>query len=200
MQFIYSEEGEVGVGALAASLAKVAMDLVRQETGGKVEARTVGQTDERYGPVGHPDSNWRQMLDAHFNFEGVRTLPILQNKPLQDTVAAYALVLADAFTAHDAVVAQFGIGADGHVAGMLPHTGGIESEELVFGYESAPFVRITMTPPAFLHIDAAYTFAFGEGKREAIHNLQTKELAAIDEPCQLLKKIPESYFYSDQIS
>ncbi len=222
MQFIYSSDGEVGVGALATSLsallnahkrvlwlicggsnialAKEVMDIVQKEAQGTIGGLTIGQTDERYGPVGHPDSNWRQMLDAHFNFEGVGALPILQNKSLEDTAAAYSVVLADAFGSHDAVVAQFGIGADGHVAGMLPHSPAVGETALVVGYESKPFVRITMTPPAFAHINAAYTFVFGEGKKEAVAKLQTQELSLSDEPCQILKTIPESFFYSDQIS
>ncbi len=108
-------------------------------------------------------------------------------------------MLADAFAHHDAVVAQFGIGADGHVAGMLPHSPAVEAAALVAGYESKPFVRISMTPPAIAHVQAAYTFVFGEAKKEAVSNLQTKELTLADEPCQILKTIPESYFYSDQV-
>ena len=222
MQFIWSEKGEEGIQKMAKHisslllhdkkvlwlvcggsnipLAKEAMDIVRAQAGEKIKNLAVGQTDERFGPVGHPDSNWRQMIDAHFNFEGVETLPILRGKPLEETVEKYADTLAGAFSTHDAVVAQFGIGADGHVAGMLPHTGGIDENKLAFGYESAPYVRITMTSPAFAHISAAFGFAFGEAKREAIVNLQTKELSIAEEPCQLLKTIPESYFYSDQLA
>jgi len=180
-------------------LAKEAMDRVRAQVGGHIKNLTIGQTDERFGPVGHKDSNWLQMQEVHFNFGDVQTLPILQNKSLEETVSEYAAGLEVAFKENEVVVAQFGIGADGHVAGMLPHTGGIHAEELAFGYESAPFVRITMTPPAFAHIDEAYTFAFGEAKKDAIEKLQTQELTLEEEPCQILKELPFSFFYSDQL-
>jgi 6-phosphogluconolactonase/glucosamine-6-phosphate isomerase/deaminase len=221
MEFINVRNGEEGTkamakeisGALAADkkvlwlicggsnipLAKEAMDMMRADAGSKIVNLTVGQTDERYGDMGHPDSNWQQMIEAGFNFEGVGTRPILFGGAGEETVLRYANMLAEDFASNDLVVAQFGIGADGHVAGMLPHTGGLDEEELAFGYDSAPFVRITMTPPAFAHVHCAYAFAFGESKRQAIASLQTKELPASEEPSQLLKTIPRSYFYSDQV-
>ena len=222
MQFLQSEWGDEGVEAMAEKisselllnkkvlwlicggsnipLAKDAMDMVRAKAGEKIKNLTVGQTDERFGPVGHQDSNWFQMQKVHFNFEGIQTFPILQNKSLEETVSEYATGLEAAFKENDVVVAQFGIGADGHVAGMLPHTGGIHVQELAFGYESAPFVRITMTPPAFAHIDEAFAFAFGPAKKDAIDKLQTKELTLDEEPAQILKEIPLSHFYSDQLT
>lgn len=179
--------------------AKAALDIIRAKTGEHIKNLTVGQTDERFGDVGHKDSNWRQLIDAGCNFDSVQTLPILRGTSLQETVSEYAKTAEDAFAQNRYVAAQFGIGADGHVAGMLPHTGGIEAQELVFGYEAAPFVRITITPPAFSAIHGAYTFAFGESKKDAVHKLRSEELSPADEPCQLLKQIPESYFYSDQL-
>lgn len=179
--------------------AKEAMDIVRKTVSTEqLEFLTVGQTDERYGPVGHPDSNWKQMSDAHFNFDNVNPLPILLGESLEKTVEEYRRRIKNAFEENDTVIAQFGIGADGHVAGMLPHTGGIDAKELVYGYESSPFVRITLTPPAFVHIASAYTFAFGASKKDAIEKLQNHDLPLSEEPCQILKTIPESFFYSDQ--
>jgi 6-phosphogluconolactonase/glucosamine-6-phosphate isomerase/deaminase len=180
-------------------LAKKAMDMVRERAGEKVSNLAIGQTDERFGPVGHKDSNWQQMIDERFDFKDAKTLPILSGEPLKETVRNYAEALGEAFEGNDIVVAQFGIGADGHIAGMLPHTGGIEAKELVFGYEAEPFVRITMTPPAFAYIHAAYAFAFGQSKLEAVDHLQNSDLPLEDEPCQILKTIPECCFYSDKL-
>lgn len=180
-------------------LSKAAMDMVRaQVLPIELSNLTVGLTDERYGILGHKDSNWQQLLDVGFNFEGIHTLPILFGKPLEETVTEYAQKLSEAFDTHPYVVAQFGIGADGHVAGMLPHTGGLGAEALVFGYEAAPFTRISVTPPAFKKIHTAFAFVFGESKREAVQKLH-QELSIADEPCQLLKQIPECSFYSDLV-
>src|SRR5258708_2139506 len=35
-------------------------------------------TDERYGKVGHPDSNWQQLLEAGFDPGHAKTYPILR--------------------------------------------------------------------------------------------------------------------------
>lgn len=221
MQFIESAAGEEGIEKMAQEiadelnagkrvlwlvcggsnipLAKVAMDIIRQKAGDRVAALTVGQTDERFGPVGHKDSNWQQMIEAHFDFAGVQTMPILFNASLAETVRAYAKNLEEAFAKNDVVVAQFGIGADGHIAGMLPHTGGLRAEVLAFSYDSPPFVRISMTPPAFAHVDSAYAFAFGAAKHDAVTKLWQKDLTIDEMPCQILKRVPESYFYSDQL-
>jgi len=220
MQFIHSNNGVDGVQAMAHTiieklkvgkvlwllcggsnipLAKAAMDIIRTNTFAReLQNLSVGLTDERYGQVGHKDSNWEQLLEVGFNFNDIQTLPILFGKSLDETVTEYAQKLGEAFDTHPYVVAQFGIGADGHIAGMLPHTGGLESGELVFGYDAAQFVRISITPPAFKKIHTAFAFVFGETKRDAVQKLH-EELSILDEPCQLLKHIPECSFYSDLV-
>ncbi len=222
MQFVKTVDEKEGVeamaGELAASLgenlrvlwlicggsnipfAAEAMNIIRKTVSTEqLGLLTVGQTDERYGTVGHQDSNWKQMKDAEFNFDNINPMPILLGESLEKTVHEYERRITNAFEENDRVIAQFGIGADGHVAGMLPHTGGIAATEVVYGYDSMPFVRITLTPPAFARIDSAYTFAFGSSKKEAIKKLTSAELPLAEEPCQILKQIPQSFFYSDQI-
>src|SRR5688572_30377315 len=41
---------------------------------------TISLTDERYGPVGHPDSNWHQLKQAGFDLPGATMIPVLQGK------------------------------------------------------------------------------------------------------------------------
>ncbi len=221
MNFIQSKDGHEGVEAMARAiidalakgevlwlicggsnipLAKAAMDIVRAGVlPEQLKNLTVGETDERYGMPGHPDSNWRQMHDVQFNFDSVQSLPILLGKDLEQTSADYAVVLSEALSKNPHVVAQFGMGADGHVAGMLPHTGGLEATELVFGYESLPFTRVSITPPVFEKIDEAFVFVFGDSKHEAVTKLWQKDLTIEEMPCQILKRIPECSFYSDQL-
>ncbi|HVU80271.1 MAG TPA: 6-phosphogluconolactonase [Candidatus Paceibacterota bacterium] len=221
MEFVPSIDPSAGVAAMAARLAselgkgKVlwlvcggsniplsarAMDAVRAQVAPEALANlTVGLTDERYGPLGHADSNWKQLEDAHFNVEGIKTIPILTGKPLAETVAEYARHLEAALAEKPFVVAQFGIGADGHIAGTLPHTSAVASQDLVYGYEAAPFVRITLALAHFSIINAAYAFAFGGSKKEAIFRLKNEDLRLEDLPCQILKRLPEAYFYTDQI-
>lgn len=221
MDFRYAKDGLEGVEAMAAAvsgalvngevlwlvcggsnipLTKQAMDIVRTSAVPAALANlTLGLTDERFGPVGHKDSNWQQLIETGFDFARIRTLPILAGKSLTDTASDYAIKLEGALSHNPRVIAQFGIGADGHVAGMLPHTGGISAQQLVFGYEAEPFTRVTITPPVFEKIDEAFAFAFGESKCDAVTRLWQKDLTVEEMPCQILKRIPECTFYSDQI-
>ena len=81
---------------------------------------TVALTDERYGLVGHADSNWKQLEDAGFNFDGVNKITVLKGKPLEETVSDYEKNIRKATdeTLADggSIIGQFGIGTDGHIA------------------------------------------------------------------------------------
>ncbi len=159
---------------------------------------TVMLTDERFGPVGHADSNWQQLIETGFNFEKVLAIPVLLGSPLEVTVEKYAEEVAKNFSAADVVIAQFGIGADGHIGGVLPHSPATESSALVAGYEAGPFTRITLTPVALGRVDIAFALAFGESKKVALANLQNHDASLTAEPCQILKQLPEAYLFTDQ--
>ena len=160
---------------------------------------TIALTDERYGEFDHPDSNWRQLRETGFDAGEATIIPTLApNLSLADSVQEYEYAIAKAFTSADIVIAQFGIGADGHIAGALPHSPAITDDKLVVGYEAGQFTRITLTPAALRNIDVAFAFVYGESKRPALENLQ-KTLPVADEPAQILKEISESYIYNDQI-
>lgn len=160
---------------------------------------TVMLTDERYGKPGHPDSNWKQLYDAGFQPGKARVVETLQPElTLQDTCARYEKALHDTLEPADLVIAQFGIGGDGHIAGILPQSAGLNDEQWVAGYDAGTFKRITITPPVWQHIDIAYAFVYGSTKRTALEQLQHQELPVRDQPAQLLKTLPEVYVYTDQ--
>jgi 6-phosphogluconolactonase/glucosamine-6-phosphate isomerase/deaminase len=161
----------------------------------------ISLTDERYGEVGHNDSNWRQLDLAGFDGGEATLLPVLvPDLSLEETVARYALMAQTALNSADVTFAQFGIGPDGHIAGILPNTvAAAEQKVLAIGYTSDPFVRITLTFPALRQIDIAYAFAYGEAKHDALSKLHNKDLELREEPSQILKQLPEAYVYNDQI-
>lgn len=163
---------------------------------------TILMTDERYGDFNHPDSNDRQLREAGFQPGQSTYRPMLQqqNLSLEDTVSAYNRQLAEALQDADIVIAQLGIGPDGHIAGMLPRSPAVEGAELYSGYDAGTFTRITMTPPALRQVHVAYTFAFGAPKREALQRLQTEELPLEEQPAQILKELAEAHLFSDQVS
>jgi 6-phosphogluconolactonase/glucosamine-6-phosphate isomerase/deaminase len=148
-------------------------------------------TDERYGDIGHPDSNALLLEQAGFDPKQARMVNVL---------AKYALSVAAAFEAADIVIALIGMGPDGHVCGILPGSPAVESDKLVVGYVTETFTRITLTPKALKqYVDAAYVFAFGEAKKEALANLLVEKPLS-EQPAQILKQLPEAYVYNDQIS
>ncbi|MFA6551998.1 MAG: 6-phosphogluconolactonase [Candidatus Paceibacterota bacterium] len=176
------------------------MDALRKNVHGQLlQNLTIMETDERYGEVGHKDSNWKQMIDAGFNFNDVKSFPMLVGLSKEETAVKYSKIVRKEFKSAQMIFAQFGMGADGHIAGILPKSSAVNAKEEVVTYDAEPFTRVTLTPRMLLKINTAYAFVFGESKREAVQNLVNKNLSVEEEPCQILKQIPEAYLYSDQI-
>jgi 6-phosphogluconolactonase/glucosamine-6-phosphate isomerase/deaminase len=177
---------------------------------------TLSQTDERYGPVGHADSNWQQLTEQHVDFSKIHTVPVLTRLQLQETVAEWSARIKPLLSGSDVIIGQFGIGADGHLAGILPHTvaSKITGKETVakdqtqtqtqtpseaqvaVGYQGGEFVRISLTFPELRRINSAYLFAFGDSKKEALAKL-LEPLSLDEEPAQILKELPSLKIYSD---
>ncbi|MFA7252640.1 MAG: 6-phosphogluconolactonase [Candidatus Paceibacterota bacterium] len=165
-------------------------------------------TDERYGLVGHPDSNWQQLIDAGFDMEAVTSHPILENISLDETVERFSQKYEALSKWADVIVGQFGIGTDGHTAGVLPQTKGTADTGIacvgeIFKHNHSRqlknFTRISLTLETIKKINIAFAFAFGASKKDVIQTLQTADLSLDQMPAQVLKLIPESYLYSDQV-
>jgi 6-phosphogluconolactonase/glucosamine-6-phosphate isomerase/deaminase len=157
-------------------------------------------TDERFGPVGHPDSNLQQLIDAGFQpkdaqLEGV----LMPGVAFEETVERYDQAIVRVFEQSDVIIGQFGIGADGHIAGILPGSDSVNSKELVDGYSTETYTRITLTPEALLRVSIGYAYVSGDTKLTALTNLRDKDLPITEQPSQILKQIPEAYVYSDQL-
>lgn len=179
-------------------LSAAAMKQISEQ---ESERLTIMQTDERYGPLDHPDSNWRQLREAGFATKQARTVPVLtaENNSLAATAANYAAQIEKEFAMADYIIGQFGMGADGHIAGMLPGSPAAKSDKLFTGYDAGQFQRLTMTLPAIRRIAAAYAFIFGAEKQPALDNLHTKALPLVEQPAQILKQVPSASIYNDYI-
>jgi 6-phosphogluconolactonase/glucosamine-6-phosphate isomerase/deaminase len=70
---------------------------------------------------------------------------------------------------------------------------------MVAGYEAGPFQRLTLTFPALRRVTAAYAFAFGAPKHEALAALQTSARSLATLPSQILNELSEAYLYNDQV-
>lgn len=161
---------------------------------------SVSLVDERYGEPGHDESNWAQLMQAGFNSKQATLLPVLQpGISFERTVQNYTKLIEQAFRANDVVIAQLGIGPDGHVAGILPGSPAAnEQTALVAGYDAPPLKRLTLTFPALKQINAAYVFAFGKPKQQALLSLRNKSEQLAGQPAQILNELGEAYMYSDQ--
>ncbi len=181
---------------------------------------TVTLTDERYSSINHPDSNWRQLREAGFDFDAVTSMPVLIGKSLVETTKMFGVNLRDAWSNNDVVIGQFGIGPDSHIAGVLPRTIGVSNPGTVVSYDAGKFKRVTITLATIAKLDHAYAFVYGESKREAInglvgnlngatiaedgdkqnlHDSESSEATFEAQPAQILKKVKDAVVYSDLV-
>lgn len=162
---------------------------------------SVSLADERYGEPGHQESNWAQLMQAGFSAKQATMLPVLRTGVgFEQTIADYNQLIEKAFTDNDVVIAQLGIGQDGHIAGILPNSPAAgEETALVAGYQDPPLSRLTLTFPALRRMSAAYVFAFGKPKQKALMSLHSQSLTLQQQPAQILNELTEAYMYSDQV-
>lgn len=160
---------------------------------------TIMQVDERFGPVGHAAGNWRQLQEAGFEPDSAHILPVLDGSTFDQTIARFEARLRAAFDRATYTLGLFGIGADGHTAGILPHSPACQpTEKLAIGYQATDFARITITPEAIKRLDAAVAYVAGEAKAPALAQLQ-HDLPLAEQPAQALKLAKHAWIFSDQI-
>lgn len=177
---------------------KTAVQVMEGLPHDETERLTIFLTDERYGEVGHNDSNAKQLHDAGFQSHEAIFIPTLEpGFTLHETQERYAQAVGRAFEHADVIIAQFGLGTDGHIAGILPHSPAVNASELVAAYQSNPFTRVTLAFPAIRQVSAAYMQAFGEDKHDQLRRLHDEALSLDEQPSQILKELPEAYIYND---
>lgn len=160
---------------------------------------TIMLTDERYGLVGHADSNLSLLRKAGFDPGSAKSVRVLDGVGLDETVARYANLVEESFAAAEYRLGFFGMGADGHIAGILPGSPAVGSADPVCGFKADDFVRITLTPAAIINLDEAIVGAFGSKKVAALKKLRDEVLSAAEQPAQILKSIEKTVIFNDQI-
>lgn len=158
--------------------------------------------DERYGESGHTNSNYQQMLEAGFAPGDAHFYDVLTDDlPLAETVDNYVDLAEETFGAAQYVIGTFGMGADGHTAGILPRSPAArDTEAVVVGYTGPDHVRMTLTQSVLVRCNEAYLLAYGEPKQEALQNLELAQLSIDDMPAQLLYYIENVTVYNDSIA
>jgi 6-phosphogluconolactonase/glucosamine-6-phosphate isomerase/deaminase len=157
---------------------------------------SVTLTDERYGPVSHADSNWEQLKSAGFRLPGAQLLPVLTGRDFVQTIDDFATLLQKQLKEADFLLGFFGLGADGHTAGILPGSPALTSQKLAAGYDATVYQRITMTPAAITQLDEAVVYAVGRPKHAALDRL-AEDLPITEQPAQALKQVPKVTIFND---
>lgn len=171
------------------------------ETAGKVKLTQTGNltvclVDERFGPIGHPDSNWKQLMDAGFELPGARLEPVLDGLSFEDTILKFENFYQNHLS--DYKIALLGMGTDGHTAGILPGSPALNEKRLTGGYEWSDYKRITLSFKGLKQLDEAWLYAVGDNKAPALRALAA-DGALNEQPAQIIKQIPRWSVYNDLI-
>lgn len=154
-------------------------------------------TDERYGRPDHSDENWIQLEQLGFNVSTINAYRVLRGENIETTAQDFSDKLERLFETHDYKIGLFGIGADGHTAGIKPHTVAVTSDEYAAQFEGADFARVTMTPKAVAALDEVVAYAHGSEKYPALRQLLHENVDIYDQPAQALKAVPKVTLFSD---
>jgi 6-phosphogluconolactonase/glucosamine-6-phosphate isomerase/deaminase len=178
------------------------MDNLRENAATMLQNLTILPIDERYGDPGHENSNAELMRRSGFLAGNANWIDILAHDvSFAETIEYYDDVVSEAIALAHVVVGQFGLGVDGHVAGILPGSPACDEDyATVVGYEWSDYVRLTLSPHALSQINVAYVPAYGSSKGDALRRLQLNEETVVDLPARLLYEIPEVYVYNDSIT
>lgn len=158
----------------------------------KLKYGAVAMTDERYGEVGHENSNALIMKAVPAGRQGFNPFcPILNGESLEDTALQYDQTVRDLFARFNKSIGALGIGSDGHTAG-IPAIPKIAEEiiedktSFVKSYDQSLYhalmhdtpvsygKRITMTFNAIEKLDQILIMAFGKDKKEALRKMFEK--------------------------
>jgi 6-phosphogluconolactonase/glucosamine-6-phosphate isomerase/deaminase len=176
--------------------ANIAEILRKLENENLLQNLAVTLTDERYGPTDHFNSNFFQLNEKGFSLPGAKIVSILVDEDRNITVEKFNKNLNEEFTEAEYKIGLFGVGADGHTAGILPESPAVSAKDLAFGYDTATFSRITMTMNAIKKLDEVVVWAQGKDKWKVLKELQT-DIDFTKQPAQILKKVPLLTIFSD---
>ena len=151
----------------------------------------VGLIDERYGVKTHVNSNERMIeesgLLSYLSKSGLPFYPILQDKlSRQQTAEKYDQTARNIFFHTPKSMAIFGIGIDGHIAGIPSQVAKLTNEKVNFdgpefvtsydvkeAYANFFGSRVTMTFAGLSLLDFMLVFVFGKDKKEPLKMMFT---------------------------
>jgi 6-phosphogluconolactonase/glucosamine-6-phosphate isomerase/deaminase len=157
------------------------------------------QVDERFGERFHKKSNELMIKDTgllkFLEDQNIRFYPILEDKDIEPTASDYDETLRFLFKYFPKTVGIFGIGEDGHIAGIpsIPEISKRifdDQSSLITFYEdeSGKYgARITMSYLAISQLDLIIVLVLGQEKRETLAQIFKGE--SVEEmPARILLK------------
>ncbi len=159
---------------------------------------TVSLIDERYVNFNHVDSNFYQLLKANFQSKKATMISILDpnNLSLEKTVQNFKKAIQP-IAKQSKIIAQIGLGLDGHIAGILPNSPAIESSTTISAYQSQPFTRITFNLKTFNNFDQINLVALDKAKKNIIKKLyQSNSQNIVDFPVSYLNELNQVFIYN----
>lgn len=154
-------------------------------------------TDERYGRPGHEDENWTQLERLGFVVQSINAYRVLRGEDVETTAQDFSDKLSRLFDTFSYKIGLFGVGSDGHTAGIKPHSSAVASDEYAAQFEGEDFTRVTITPKAIEMLDEAVVYAHGVDKHEVLRQMLYEDVALEVQPAQILKAVPRSTIFSD---
>lgn len=188
-------------GGSNVSIEKNIMDMLRIHADGRLGGLAILPIDERYGPVKHSDSNVEQLRKAGFNNDKATLIDVLaRDLPFDETVGFYSDIATTVLANADVIIGQFGMGPDGHVAGIKPQSPATEPDEsTVTGYTWSDYNRMTLMPSALGQVTDGFLIAYGADKKPMLAALKKRQSTYTKLPAMLLYDLPNVTVFNDQM-
>lgn len=175
----------------------IAIETSKKLAGINLSRLFVTMTDERYGEIGHSNENWQHLINAGLDLPGANLYRPLIGKNIEQTTEKFNDWLADKLQNTDYKFGIFGIGNDGHTAGIKPRSTAVTSTNLATFLIGDDFERITITFNTIMQIDEGVIQVSGKDKKSVIKDITNKTLPLHDQPAQILKIIPGIVLYTN---
>lgn len=175
-----------------------AMDMVPDSLSKNL---TIMPVDERYGKYNNPNSVTTKLRKAGFDPKHAEWVDILEeNLDPDETVSRFNQLLAREIAIGDYFFITLGMGADGHTAGILPHSPALLNSDMAIYYKGHDFARITLCADTIAqHSDEVVLSAFGDEKHDALHKLAGKDDQREVVPAMLLREVHNTTVFNDII-
>lgn len=165
--------------------------------------------DERFLPEGHPERNEtgaREVLIDHVPIpaDQVHPMPADVGQGADEAATAYADELARASRngfAPDFEIVLLGIGPEGHVASLFPHSPALESASTVVGVHGTPKpppTRVSMTLPAIRSARDVWVIAAGCAKAPAVEAAMDPDMSVQELPAAGARGREHTVFWLDR--